>query len=216
MKTIVVDGIIGAGKSTLIKMLLHVLPDKMVHVKEPVDKWQLSGRLERFYQDPAKRALQFQIMVFHDRIKELQKVYSENPDAKFLILERSIFTDILFMQTLIEQGLIDDSEFEDYFDMWEMWKQLMPVRPDVFLYLRPSLETCMARIEKRGRTGEVVDIDYQRTLLEKHDAHFCNGVNIDGKNVPVLTIKTDAELSDDIVADIIKMLVEKMKSEKTW
>ena len=70
----------------------------------------------------------------------------------------------------------------------------------------------MARIEKRGRAGENVDIEYQRTLLEKHDAHFRNGVDVDGKNVPVLTIKTDAELDGEIVADITKMLVEKRLS----
>lgn len=202
MKVIVVDGIIGAGKSTMIKnVLLQGIPNS-VEVAERVDKMQESGRLEQFYKDPARRALQFQIRVFHDRIKEVQTIYKNNLGADFLILERSIFTDRLFMQTLLNDGLVDATEWEDYFDLWEMWRQLMPVEPDLFVYLCPDLDICMERLHRRGREGETVSREYQATLLEEHDKFFCDNVDIGERKVPVLKITDEKNVCEKIL-DII-------------
>lgn len=212
-KVIVVDGIIGAGKTSFInECLVKYLRDQnlnVVIVDEPVELWNKSGALKQFYENPSRRAYQFQTRAFHDRIKMVQAKYREHKDtADIFVLERSIFTDVLFIQMLHESGTIDDTEYRDYMDLWTMWSQLMPFTPDLFVYLRPPLDEAMKRLRHRNRDGETgVSIEYQESLMKKHD-EFLNdeaatitkdGVEI---SIPVLCINTAKNfITDKIVSD---------------
>jgi deoxyadenosine/deoxycytidine kinase len=203
---IVVDGIIGAGKSTLIaKCLLPELEAKGLRctlVTEPVEKWKSSGALEQFYKDPARRAYQFQTRVFHDRIKEVQLQWKAHKNVTdIFILERSIFTDRIFMDMLYEAGELDESEKRDYEDLWTMWSKLMPCKPDLFLYLRPKLDEVMSRLRKRGRAGEGgISREYQAALLAKHDQFLLASkdrkVTICQSEALVLPLETDENFED--------------------
>lgn len=212
---IVVDAIIGSGKTTLIReCLLPGLSAKgfrVTEVREPVEKWKENGRLAQFYQNPGRRGYQFQTMAFHDRICEARETYGKCMDTDIFLLERSIFTDILFMKVLYESGAIDKTEHDDYLDLWTMWKYLMPFEPDLFLYLRPAVETCMQRLKERNRDAEAgVTEEYQRLLLQKHD-EFLSGemVNIGTKLVPRLLLNGDSNFRDDAeVKEAICNIVE--------
>jgi deoxyadenosine/deoxycytidine kinase len=146
----------------------------VTEIREPVEKWKELGRLEQFYADPVRRSYQFQTRAFHDRVAEAQekyRLYSDTTDV--FILERSIFTDKLFLEMLKDTGCEDQSEYEDYLDLWTMWEKVMPFRPDLFVYLRPAVDVCMARLRSRARDEEQgVSADYQQRLQEKHDAFF--------------------------------------------
>jgi len=202
---IVVDAIIGAGKTTLIRECLipHLTARgwRVTEVREPVDKWKETGRLQQFYKDPSRRGYQFQTMAFHDRIKEARDKFEKYKDATdIFILERSIFTDSIFMKMLFESGTIDQTEYEDYCSLWEMWKNLMPFQPDMFIYLKPSLTVCMDRLRNRNRDGEAgVSEDYQKKLEEKHDEFLgANYVSMGNfRCVPRILLNTDANFKDD-------------------
>lgn len=217
---IVVDGIIGAGKTVLIRDCLIPqmvkLGFKVTEVKEPVDMWKKSGRLQQFYQDPAKRAYQFQTSVFHDRIMECRAAHSKfGEETDIFLLERSIFTDMLFMNMLLADNLIDDSEYEDYHKMWTMWRELMPFSPDLFVYLRPDVNECMKRLKERNRDGESkVSEIYQENLMKEHDT-FLSGdsVRVDKNyHVPLLVLetnkdfRTDVEVQEKLTKQVIDML----------
>src|SRR3990167_7037947 len=126
---VVVDAIIGAGKTTLIRdcliPLLTLKGWRVTEIREPVEKWKTTGRLQQFYNDPHRRGYQFQTRAFHDRIRESQEKYRLYKDSTdIFIIERSIFTDKLFMKMLLESNTIDITEYEDYFDLWTMWSEL--------------------------------------------------------------------------------------------
>jgi deoxyadenosine/deoxycytidine kinase len=201
---IVVDGIIGAGKSVLSSECL--IPEltklglKVVEIQEPVEKWKRSGHLQRFYENPSREAFRFQIKVFHDRIQECRKTHLKyGNDADLFILERSIFTDCLFMNMLLADGIIDQSQHDDYMELWAMWSELMPFSPDMFIYLRPSIDTCMSRLRQRNRDGEAgVSMKYQTALMKEHDC-FLKGttVSIDDRQIPLLILNTNANFKDD-------------------
>lgn len=214
---VVIDGIIGAGKSTLISKCL--LPEmkrrglSVTLVTEPVEKWKSSGALEQFYAAPARRAYQFQTRVFHDRIKEMQKQWESNgTTSAIFILERSIFTDRIFMDMLFEAEQVDETEYRDYNELWTMWSKLMPCEPDLFIYLRPSLDATMARVAKRARVGEgSVSRTYQQGLLDKHDDFLSpDGATIGARKVPVYPLDTDDNFADepDIQRSVASNLVE--------
>jgi deoxyadenosine/deoxycytidine kinase len=203
-QVIIVDGIIGAGKTSLIEeCLVPILAPRgyrVTVVKEPVDKWKENGSLEQFYQDPSRRAYQFQTRAFHDRIRECQEQYRKHfSTTDIFLLERSIYTDMLFMKMLLDSNTIDDTEFRDYKDLWQMWEELMPFTPTLFVYLKPDVEVAMERLHKRNREGETVSMEYQKALQEKHDEFLGGGVVkiSESRYVPCLHLYTNADFVND-------------------
>jgi deoxyadenosine/deoxycytidine kinase len=210
-RVIIVDGIIGAGKTSLIEeCLLPGFTKKgycVTLVREPVELWKANGSLKQFYEDPSRRAYQFQTRVFHDRVKESQKQYKKcYKRTNIFLLERSIFTDMLFMEMLYESKTIDESEYRDYKDLWGMWAELLPFSPNLFIYLRPDVEIAMERLHKRNREGETVSLKYQKELQAKHD-ELLGGNNVkisDGHYIPCHHLYTNSNfLNDQVVKDKI-------------
>ena len=201
---IVVDGVIASGKSTYIGMLLKTLTQRgwrVTVVKEPVDKWQESGALKRFYSDPKRWGYTFQTTAFHDRVMENVEAFEKyGARSDVFILERSPFTDTLFVEMLHESGTIDDYEFAEYKKWWKMWYRLMPYEPDMFIYLRPDLPEAMQRLKERARDGEqTVSMEYQMALSAKHDLFFAsNAVAIgDSHFIPCFRLATNENFRDD-------------------
>lgn len=216
MIVIAVEGIIGAGKTTLLKeCLLPILLKKgwkVTLVEEPVEKWKESGILKKFYENPSRYAYHFQTKAFHDRIQACREQFQKNKDkTDIFLLERSIFSDTIFMKCLYEQNIIDSMELSDYTKLWEMWEELMPFQPDLIFYLKPSIDVCMARLKERAREGEeTVSLDYQSHLEEKHDEIFAHTFSHEEKEVkqgcfemstgqfiPALVLETNSNFKED-------------------
>jgi deoxyadenosine/deoxycytidine kinase len=231
---VVIDGIIGAGKSTLVERFfgdrhfVHGKPINIVRVFEPVVGWNITGLLETFYSDPQRYSYLFQTVAFTDRVMANVRAFeeylnSEDRDEYFTIfvLERSCFTDPIFMTTLYQDGNATDLEYTSYLGWAKFWKRVMPYTPDLFVYIRPSVEKCMSRIAERNRGGEVTEVscDYQRRLLERHDDmyKYDNIPIFEGNTsiysmVPAITLRTDEDFKTDdtvlyhIVDGIIRTL----------
>lgn len=194
-----IDGLIGSGKTTLInKCLVPYFESKGLRVtivKEPVDEWK--ELLPLFYADPTKYAYLFQTVAFHDRVRECQdkwKNYSETSDI--FITERGMLSDMIFVKTLHEQGHINDVELKCYMKWWKLWGELIPFKPDLFIYLSPSMETIMKRVKKRSRPGEEhVSEEYQTMLKKYHDEIFDVDYFMD---TPVHKIESDIDFEEHI------------------
>lgn len=191
---IVVDGAIGAGKSTLIQHLadgIRARGLKCVVVPEPVGAWEDVGILKRFYDagsEPDRRAditYIFQTYTFVTRVKATREAYEQNPDADVFILERSIFTDrYVFME--LQREMLGPELMKMYEEWWCMWAEAMPFRIDRAVYLKPSISTCQDRVATRAREGEIpgegeeADADakggvseaYQLRLRKAHEAYL--------------------------------------------
>lgn len=203
--TIVIDGLIGAGKSTFIRECL--VPQltsrgfRVMEIPEPVEKWKQNGRLEMFYSDIRRRAFQFQIIAFHDRVKLAQDIYNRYRDEiDIFIMERSIFTDMIFMKMLHNNKMVDDFEMQDYQNLWTMWTKVMPFVPDLFVYLKPSVNECMNRLKLRNRAEEKdVSNEYQKSLEKMHDDFFCSkNIVLDATTTrPCIVFETDKNFITD-------------------
>ncbi len=175
---IAIDGIISSGKTEFIALIKEVLASEydIYVVKEPVDCW--GDILKRFYEDPSRWGYHFQTKVFCDKVKENIRVYdsylqSQNKRKTLFLLERSPFTDRLFMQMLYDSKKVDDLEYQHYQEWSELWHRIMPYRVDVFLYLVADIPVTMQRIKSRARDGEdLITTDYQEKLHQKHEQYF--------------------------------------------
>jgi len=205
---VVVDGEIGAGKTTLISHLVAELQTpkfgelKVIKIGEPVDLWKSIGVLQAFYADVPRMSYEFQSFTFVTRIQETISAYEANPDADVYILERSIFSDRhLFVDMLHQDGHIDPMRMTMYDTWWKMWSRLMPFVPSGFVYLKPDIDECMSRIKARARDGEdSIPASYQMRLREKHEAFLRpEGVLVaDNVRAPVLTINDNGNFRDSL------------------
>lgn len=209
--TIVVDGIIGSGKTTLITE--HLVPFfkgmglEVCYIPEPVEKWKEEGLLQRFYSDMKGQAAYFQQAVLADRI--INCIESIDPKVDVYITERSPLTDKIFAKTLVTDNNMTKLEYKQYKSWWGMWHRLYPLDPTLFIFYKPSISICMERVTKRNRSEESgITIEYQKKLLKFHEKTFKpTGVKVGNKNVPVLIISSDEDLSNDKFSHNVKMSV---------
>lgn len=206
---VVLDGEIGAGKTTLISHLCRALRGRGVEavvVPEPVEEWEEAGILAAFYDDsrpPEDRGLlayAFQTFTFATRVRRTREVAAAHPRAQVFLLERSVLTDrCVFMELQREQ--VGPMLMGMYEKWWASWESLMPFAPQRFVYLKPALALCQERVRARARGGEVVSADYQARLREAHEA-FLEGKNAGAlpagpSRLPGEVVVVDGPLADD-------------------
>lgn len=199
-----VEGIIGAGKSTLIEGLSTLNGRETTLVEEPVKEWIDSGLLQKAYEKPVVYNFPAQCKFFTSRIQGFAKIYEQTPeDKRLFVSERCAFSDVLFWNTQLELDRLDDKMLHGiYNDMWSVFQRLQPMpNPTLFVYLRPTLEECMCRMQERGRKEESsVDMPYQEELYRQHDEKFMNGDVVempDGTQVPCIVIDSNVNFRDD-------------------
>ncbi|MBX3144566.1 MAG: deoxynucleoside kinase [Trueperaceae bacterium] len=147
---VAVAGNIGAGKSTLTRILsarYHLSP-----VFEAVDE---NPYLEEFYADMRRYAFHSQVYFLASRLK--QHVREVNP-CRRVIQDRTVYEDAaVFARSLHVSGVMDDRDHGSYRMLYEsVAAALRP--PDLLIYLRASLPTLKRHIRQRGRAYEA-DID---------------------------------------------------------
>ena len=161
---ITVEGLIGAGKTTLCQMLRERLEGttvagrSIVFVAEPVDVWSTfidaDGKpmLALFYANPKKWAFSFQMMAYISRLAALKKAREENPDA-IIVAERSLEADrYVFAQMLLDDGCINTVDHKVYTHWFDTFAS--DYCPDLVLYLDTPVDIAEARILSRARSGE--------------------------------------------------------------
>lgn len=192
---IVIDGVIGSGKSTLIGLLEKYLnnelniPTKAIY--EPVDLWNKSGALKYFYEDIDKNCYEFQTFTYITRIESVIKEVVENESCDLFILERSIWTDrYIFMELLREK--VGPLRMEMYNKWCDLWAYILPIDIEKWVLLDTTLDVSLDRIVSRNRNGEDgISFEYQKELYDKH-IDFFNKLVKDGKKV----VKIPGELMD--------------------
>ncbi len=162
---ICIDGVVGAGKTTLGEILAKDL--HLVFFQEPVDNNPL---LDRFYYDQKRYSFPIQIYFLNKRFKMLK----EASQLTGCIMDRSIYGDVIFARLLMESELMSKEEYHLYEEL--LFNMLEHIeRPKLMVYLDITVENAIARINERGREFEkVVDRSYWEALNQHYKAYFKN------------------------------------------
>lgn len=198
----ILEGNIGAGKSTFLKLINKHLPHIDVAL-EPLHNWQKQvygqSLLANFYQDPHRWAYSIENFAMICRVKEhIQDQKNENPNR---IIERSIYSGhYCFSLTGYKNGFISDLEW----DLYSQWFNfLIPQKcksPRGFIYLRTTPEVAYKRIKKRNRLAEKkITFAYLKQINEHHEQFLMEkeGILPELKTVPVLVLDCDREFESD-------------------
>lgn len=159
---VVIAGNIGAGKTTLTRMLSEKLAWKAYYEKV-IDNPYLSD----FYADMERWSFHLQVYFLSHRFKS-QKEITNWPDS--CIQDRSIYEDVeIFAHSLHKQGKMTEKDYCNYQDLFSIMVSYLR-KPDVIIYLKAPIELLLEHISKRGRDYEqTIDPDYLRVLNDAYD-----------------------------------------------
>lgn len=175
-KTILVEGNIGAGKTTFLDCIAARYSNIEI-VPEPIDKWvnfNGSNLLEHLYENPEKWSYTFQnyALLTYIESNTSHTLVAATPPKPYKFKERSIYSSRhCFAEAFILDGKIEQIPFNVYvkwFEFVESWKQN---RTDLIIYLRTNPEIAYERMCKRNRNEEIsVSFDYISRLHNLHEA----------------------------------------------
>lgn len=182
MSITLVEGNISAGKTTLVERLSNHLGYKAFF--EPVEN---NPWLEKFYQDPKRYAFPLQMWILERRYQmylEAMKYLKSHP-GEGVLLDRSVFSDIVFARWNNELGQINDNQMTQYITKRHQLMTAVPL-PDCVIYLDVAPSVCLHRMIKRNRGCEVgVSVEYLEGL-DKHYKLFLNDMQRQG--VPTINL----------------------------
>ena len=157
---IVVEGNIGAGKTTLSNMLAHDLDRRLI-----LEEFSDNPFLPYFYENPERYAFPVELFFMTERHKQLQEELSQPQ-----LFEQGIISDYIFLKTLLfARNNLKAEEFRLFQRLFHILSTNFP-KPDLLLYLHQPVAGLMDNIRKRGRTYEQqMDPAY---LLQIQQAYF--------------------------------------------
>lgn len=201
-RTFIIEGNIGAGKSTFLHMLKQYLNVQIM--LEPHEQWQNVGDghnlLDLFYKDPRRWAYSFQSYAFISRII-LQQEHARTNPYTIQIVERSVFSDrYCFALNAYELGYMNALEWKIYQEWFAWLVDTYLVKPDGFIYLRTDPTICYNRLKKRNRHEETgVSLEYITKLHQKHEQWLIDKKEVAPAiaQIPVLILSCDADFEQN-------------------
>ena len=159
---IAIAGNIGCGKTTLTRML-----SEHYGWQPRYESVSDNPYLSDFYADMERWSFNLQIYFLNRRFKEVVEI-SKTDDI--IIQDRTIFEDAcIFAPNLHDQGMMSDRDFDNYKDLFDLMMSLVKL-PDLMIYIRSSISTLVAQIQKRGREYEqTMRLDYLQGLESRYE-----------------------------------------------
>jgi deoxyadenosine/deoxycytidine kinase len=172
---VIVEGLIGAGKSTLTRELGSALgPDTLVQM-EPDEQNNANPYLADFYGDKDRWAFTMQVHLLGVRYRmQLMAQWHAMGGLGHAVCDRSYYGDTCFARMMHRTGQISDREFGTYRSLYQAMTASV-LLPSVCVRLHVDPEVAAERIRRRasyrdGRKSElVIDLGYLRALDEEID-----------------------------------------------
>lgn len=159
---ITVAGNVGAGKSTLTKLV-----GERLGFETHFEKVDGNPYLEDFYADQEKWGFHLQLYFLAQRFKQQKDIANNGLNN---IQDRSIYEDVeIFARNLFDSNKLNR---RDYITYRELFNDMVPHlrKPDLMIYLDGSIDTIINRINLRGREMEKsTDLGYWSNLHNRYE-----------------------------------------------
>jgi len=159
---IAIAGNIGAGKTTLTKLLAKYFR-WTPNFEDVVD----NPYLDDFYHQMDRWSFNLQIYFLNSRFRQIIQI---RESGKKIIQDRTIYEDAhIFAPNLHDMGLMSHRDFKNYSSLFDLMENMIKA-PDLLIYLRSSVPNLVDQIHKRGREYESsISIDYLSRLNQRYE-----------------------------------------------
>ena len=160
---VVIEGNIGAGKTTLAKMLAEDYQANLL-----LEEFADNPFLPKFYQNPEKYAFHVELSFMATRYQQLvNKLPYQNLFKTFSLADFYFSKSLLFARITLSE-----SEYRLYRQIFNIIYKSIP-RPDLYVYLHVDVDKLLNNIQQRGRDYEKdLQGDYLKQLEKEYFSYM--------------------------------------------
>ena len=160
IRYIAIEGVIGAGKSALAKKIKDKLNAELV-----LEQFEANPFLEKFYSDRKRYAFQTQMFFLINRFKQQEELKQGNLFTEYIV------SDYIFEKDRIFAYLnLSGEELKLYESIFPLLERSLN-KPDLIVYLQPSVDRLIYNIKKRGRK---IERNITRSYIEELSEAYNN------------------------------------------
>jgi deoxyguanosine kinase len=160
---IVIEGNIGAGKTTLATMIAQEYNAKLI-----LERFADNPFLPRFYEDPSRYSFPLELSFLADRYRQLKDELVEQD-----LFRSFTVADYYFMKSLVfASKTLEKDEYNLYRQIFYIIYGSLP-KPDLYVYLHVTPERLLKNIALRGREYEKsITTEYLTGIQESYFTFF--------------------------------------------
>lgn len=175
IRYIAIEGVIGAGKTSLTKKLAERLDANLI-----LEEFETNPFLEKFYDDRKRYAFQTQMFFLINRYKQQEQLGQEDLFAKYIVSDYIFDKDQIFAYLNLE-----GEELKLYESLFPLLQRSLR-KPDLVIFLQASTDRLMYNIKRRGRK---VERNLTRGYIEELSEAYTNFF-FKYNNTPLLIVNT--------------------------
>jgi deoxyadenosine/deoxycytidine kinase len=154
---LVIEGNIGAGKTSLAAMIAEKFNAKLI-----LEQYAENPFLPKFYKEPERYSFPLELSFLAERYHQLHRELT-SPE----LFKSFTVADYFFSKSLIfAQITLQVDEFNLYRNLFNIIHRQLP-KPDLYVYLHVTVEKLLLNIRQRGRDYEQnIEAEYLERLQE--------------------------------------------------
>ena len=162
-KYIVIEGNIGAGKTSLATMISETFKSRLL-----LERFADNPFLPKFYDNPARYSFTLELSFLADRYQQLKEEL-----GTLDIFSPFTVADYFFMKSLVfASSTLDGDEYKLYRQIFYIIHNTLP-KPDLFVFLHVSPDNLLRNIVNRGREYESsITKEYLKNIQESYFTYF--------------------------------------------
>ena len=187
MNYLVIEGNIGAGKTSLAKQIACDFNAKLI-----LEQFAENPFLPKFYENPERYSFPLELSFLAERYHQLNKELNNND-----LFHPITIADYYFMKSLIfSKKTLSDDEYSLYRQIFNIIYNSIP-KPDLFVYLHLPIDRLLENINKRGRNYEKnIKADYLESIQNGYFEFFKQSIDnkfliIDSSNLDFVNKQSD-------------------------
>jgi len=177
LRFLVIEGNIGAGKTTLATRLSEELNARLI-----LEQFADNPFLPKFYADKEKYSFPLELSFLADRYNQIKKEVLQPELFRTLMISDYYFT----KSAIFARNTLQDDEYRLFRRLFNIVFESLP-KPDLYVYLHVNVDNLLRNIRKRGREYEQqMDPEYLESIQQGYFDYFRQVTQF-----PVLIIDTN-------------------------